>query len=154
VFLRALAAFLILPGMVAFAVPWLIAHYDPWLAYASNGGLVLLLIGVLVLFWCIRDFYVAGKGTLAPWEPPQQLVDVGLYKFSRNPMYIAVLIIIAGWAAYTGSHFVLVYGFAWAIIFHRRVVVYEEPWLENTFGADWQRYQRLVPRWLPLASRK
>jgi protein-S-isoprenylcysteine O-methyltransferase Ste14 len=125
VFLRALAAFLILPGMVAFAVPWLIAHYDPWLAYASNGGLVLLLIGVLVLFWCIRDFYVAGKGTLAPWEPPQRLVDVGLYQFSRNPMYIAVLIIIAGWAAYTGSHFVLVYGFAWAIIFHRRVVVYE-----------------------------
>jgi protein-S-isoprenylcysteine O-methyltransferase Ste14 len=147
-FLRALAAFLVLPGMVAFVVPMLIARYDPWLAYASDAGLVLMFIGVLVLFWCTRDFYVAGKGTLAPWDPPQQLVDIGLYRYSRNPMYIAVLIIIAGWAAYSGSHFVLVYGFVCAAIFHRRVVVHEELWLDNKFGAEWQRYQRLVPRWL------
>ena len=153
-FLRALAAFLILPGMVAFVVPCIIAYYDPWLAYSSNAGLVLLFMGMLVLCWCVRDFYVAGKGTLAPWDPPQQLVTIGLYRFSRNPMYIAVLIIIAGWAAYTGSHFVLVYGFVCAVIFHRRVVVYEEPWLEGLFSADWQRYQRLVPRWLPLQSYK
>jgi protein-S-isoprenylcysteine O-methyltransferase Ste14 len=147
-FLRALAAFLILPGMVAFVVPLLIAHYDPWPAYASDTGLILMFIGVLVLLSCIRDFYVAGKGTLAPWDPPQQLVTIGLYRYSRNPMYIAVLIIIAGWAAYTGSHFVLVYGFVCAAIFHRRVVVHEEPWLGNKFGEDWQRYQRMVPRWL------
>jgi protein-S-isoprenylcysteine O-methyltransferase Ste14 len=153
-FIRALAAFLILPGMVAFVVPLFIARYDPWLAYASNAGLILLLLGVLVLFWCVRDFYVAGKGTLAPWDPPQQLVNVGLYRFTRNPMYIAVLIIIAGWAAYSGSHFVLVYGIVCGAVFHLRVVGNEEPWLENKFGVDWQRYQRQVPRWLPMASHK
>ena len=47
-FLRALVAFLLLPGMVAFVVPFIIAYYDPWLAYASNAGLVLLFMGHVV----------------------------------------------------------------------------------------------------------
>lgn len=147
-FFRALRAFLVLPGVVGFVVPLLIGRVDPWRGYASNAGLALLCIGVLLLFWCIRDFYISGKGTLAPWDPPQQLVVIGLYRYSRNPMYIAVLTIIAGWAAFFGSYLLLVYGIALAVIFHLRVLFNEEPWLQSTFGQDWQRYQRSVPRWL------
>jgi protein-S-isoprenylcysteine O-methyltransferase Ste14 len=147
-FIRALAAFLVLPGMVAFAVPILIAQLDPWRSHQSFFGLALLHSGVFLLFWCIRDFYVAGRGTLAPWDPPQRLVTVGLYRYSRNPMYIAVLVIVAGWAAYFGSWLLMAYALLLAVIFYLRVVLYEEPWLQKTYTTDWQRYQRNVPRWL------
>jgi protein-S-isoprenylcysteine O-methyltransferase Ste14 len=145
--IRAIAAFLVLPGMVAIAAPILIAQFDPWRGYESFFGLVLLHIGVFLLFWCIRDFYVSGKGTLAPWDPPQRLVTVGLYKYSRNPMYIAVLLIISGWAAYFGSWLVMAYDLLLAVIFYLRVVLYEEPWLQKTYTTEWQCYQGNVPRW-------
>ena len=75
-FARALLAFLALPGVVAFAVPvvWLLASSRTSLVQPL--GLVLLVIGSLALVWCVRDFYVSGKGTLAPWAPPAHLVVV------------------------------------------------------------------------------
>ena len=147
-FIRALVAFLLLPGMVGFVVPLLIAGFDPWRGHKSIAGLALASIGIGLLLWCVRDFYVAGKGTLAPWDPPQHLVDIGFYRYSRNPMYISVLTIIAGWAAYFGSWLLLAYACAFALVFHLRVLYKEEPWLQKQFGTDWQRYKRNVPRWL------
>ena len=94
---RALAAFLILPGTVGFLVPWLFRP-DPARRSFHAVGLVPLTIGVFLLLWCVRDFYVAGKGTLAPWDPPRRLVIVGLYRRSRNPMYVAVSLVLIGWA--------------------------------------------------------
>jgi protein-S-isoprenylcysteine O-methyltransferase Ste14 len=55
-------------------------------------------MGIFALVWCVRDFYVSGRGTLAPWDPPTRLVIIGLYRFLRNPMYVAVLTILVGWA--------------------------------------------------------
>ena len=60
-------------------------------------GLLVMFLGTVVLGWCIRDFYISGKGTLAPWDPPRKLVVMGLYRYVRNPMYIGVLILVAGW---------------------------------------------------------
>ena len=51
-----------------------------------------LLVGSIGLLWCVRDFYVRGRGTLAPWAPPEHLVVIGLYRFTRNPMYIAIVL--------------------------------------------------------------
>ena len=69
---RAVIAFLVLPGMVAFAIPvawlWHTAHVE----LAQPFGLVPLAIGIVALLWCVRDFYVSGKGTLAPWAPPEE----------------------------------------------------------------------------------
>ncbi len=92
---RALLAFLALPGVVAITVPgWYGAS-----TLRTGGpfhviGLWPLAIGLLMLLWCVRDFYVAGNGTLAPWAPPQNLVTVGLYRYSRNPTYVAVTIML------------------------------------------------------------
>src|SRR6186997_3144352 len=94
-FWRAVVAFLALPVMVAFVAPWLLR---PSHAPVERAGIPLLLVGVILLFWCVRDFYVAGRGTLAPWSPPKRLVIVGLYRYSRNPMYIAVTLILLGWS--------------------------------------------------------
>jgi protein-S-isoprenylcysteine O-methyltransferase Ste14 len=145
-FWRALVAFLVLPGVVAFVVPvFLLA---PRVRHFDLLGLLPLGIGVALLLWAVRDFYVAGRGTLGPWAPPQDLVVVGLYRISRNPMYISVVLVLAGWAIGFRSRDLLVYAVAVAVAFHLRVVFGEEPWLSRTHGEQWHRYKERVPRWL------
>ena len=97
-FARALLAFLVLPCVVAVLAPPLIAFLDPWRGRACTPGLAVMLAGAIVLLWCVRDFYVSGKGTLAPWDPPEKLVVIGLYRYVRNPMYVGVLLLVFGWA--------------------------------------------------------
>ena len=147
-FARALIAFLALPGMVAFVVPiawlWLTGHTS----LEQPLGLVSLGVGLLGLLSCVRDFFVAGKGTLAPWAPPSRLVVIGLYRYSRNPMYVAVILILLGWAISFASRGLLFYSLMVAGAFHLRVTLAEEPWLARQFGGDWEEYRSRVPRWL------
>jgi protein-S-isoprenylcysteine O-methyltransferase Ste14 len=79
-FIRALLAFLVLPGIVGFIVPALLVAPAPGQASYSWPGGCLMAVGLVLLLWCVRDFYVRGKGTLAPWDPPRNLVVVGLYR--------------------------------------------------------------------------
>jgi protein-S-isoprenylcysteine O-methyltransferase Ste14 len=144
-FWKALCAFLVLPGIVAFAVPLLLlkpADTAPWWP-----GAIIIAVGAALLLRCVREFYVAGRGTLAPWSPPKSLVITGPYRWSRNPMYVGVLLVLLGWAACFQSRALLLYGLAVAIAFHVRVVVAEEPWQARTFGEDWTRYKAHTPRW-------
>ncbi len=144
-FLRALAAFIALPGMIGFVIPWLMRpkHGEP-----HFHGVALMAAGIFLLLWCVRDFYVTGLGTLAPWSPPKRLVRVGLYRFSRNPMYIGVITLLAGWALAYQSRTLVYYAIGVAIAFHFRVVLFEEPWLARTHGAEFEEYRARVSRWL------
>ena len=146
-FFRALLAFLALPGMVAFALPglWL---WSQEAALVQPLGLYLLLIGVAALLSCMRDFYLRGRGTLAPWAPPEKLVVGGLYRFSRNPMYVTVLLILMGWAWAFASTPLWIYAAGVALAFHLRVVFGEEPWLAKQHGQAWTDYASRVRRWL------
>jgi len=144
-FLRALLSFLVLPGMIAFAIP--LAWLAPGRVFHSD-GLVVLVPGVAVLLECVREFYVNGKGTLAPWDPPRHLVTGGLYRWSRNPMYVGVLLTIVGWAVGLRSGVVAAYAVATLGLFHLRVVRYEEPTLARLFPAEWQAYRARVRRWV------
>ena len=147
--LRAMLAFLALPGVVAIAIPaWLTARALQRGAGFHAVALLPLLAGFALLLWCVRDFYVAGKGTLAPWEPPRNLVTVGLYRFSRNPMYVAVALMLAGWSASTWSSTLSIYTCFVIAAFHLRVLLHEEPFLARTHGAAWEEYRSRVPRWL------
>ncbi|MBI5572215.1 MAG: isoprenylcysteine carboxylmethyltransferase family protein [Desulfomonile tiedjei] len=148
-FLRALLAFLALPGLFAFLLPPVITYLDPWRGQMWAGGYPVLVAGALALLWCVRDFYVSGKGTLAPWDPPKRLVVVGLYRHVRNPMYIGVLLLVLGWALVTCSPLVGVYTAVLAVFFHLRVVTHEEPWLSRQFRSQWTEYAAAVPRWMP-----
>lgn len=153
-FTRALFALPVLPGIAAFVGPVIIARFDPWDLGGSFLGLPVLVVGAFVLLWCMRDFYVSGKGTLVPWSPPKHIVVVGLYRYCRNPMYFGVLILILGWALTLGSPLVGLYGFVLGIAIHARVVFFEEPWLLSQFTEGWGTYRVTVPRWLPRIGKK
>ena len=144
-FWRAVVAFLALPTVVAFVVPWLLL---PDGARFHAGALPIVGVGTFLLLWCVRDFYVAGKGTLAPWSPPRHLVTIGLYRHSRNPMYVAVTLMLLGWSLSFASSGLALYAVCVIVAFHLRVVLAEEPWLARTFGAQWEEYRSRVPRWL------
>ena len=148
--LRALIAFVALPGIFAFLVPATIAMNTHQPSQVGVPALFAFAVGVLALLWCVLAFYVTGKGTLAPWAPPARLVTVGLYRFTRNPMYLAVLLVLAGWALAFQSLVLAGYAALVAVAFHLRVVLGEEPWLARTHGVQWQEYSQAVPRWLGL----
>jgi protein-S-isoprenylcysteine O-methyltransferase Ste14 len=111
-------------------------------------GVPIALLGLAVLLWCVRDFYVVGKGTLAPWDPPARLVVVGLYRYVRNPMYVGVLTLVLGWSIAAGSRNLALYCAVLAVGFHLRTILYEEP-RPGLFGPDYERYCAIVPRWIP-----
>jgi len=147
--LRAIGAFIALPGIVAFAAPVWIAMStgDHPVRCAALAGLPLGL-GSLLLLWSVREFYVTGRGTLAPWDAPQHLVTSGPYRFSRNPMYIGVVTILAGWCTLWVSRALVIYTLLALVAFHLRVLLYEEPRAARQFGPQWQSYRKRVPRWL------
>lgn len=131
-----------------------------WIARSSNryplplgplcwAGLLPLAAGITVLLLTIRDFAVVGRGTLAPWDAPQELVRQRLYGRVRNPMYLGVLTTVAGEALLWSSAGLLVYLLLLALAFHLRVVLYEEPALTRQFGAGFTVYAARVPRWIP-----
>jgi protein-S-isoprenylcysteine O-methyltransferase Ste14 len=154
-FTRALASFLALPGVVAGLLPWLIVSNDTG---RGNGwfwlGLLVFAVGLSLLLWCVRDFYVTGKGTLAPWDPPKALVRVGLYRLVRNPMYVGVIVLVTGWSLLSGSRQLAIYVLVLVVVFHLRVLLFEEPWLARTFPDAWQTYRASVPRWIPRFRRR
>jgi protein-S-isoprenylcysteine O-methyltransferase Ste14 len=145
---RAVLAFVTLPGVVAFAIPIGWALHSGWHPRFAVTGAAVIVAASGLLFACVREFYRAGRGTLAPWDPPQHLVTTGPYAVSRNPMYIGVAAILAGWAVFYGSYELTIYALAVACAFHVRVVLFEERWAARRFGGAWDLYRTRVPRWL------
>ncbi|HUB83800.1 MAG TPA: isoprenylcysteine carboxylmethyltransferase family protein [Bryobacteraceae bacterium] len=140
----------IAPGFVVGFVPWWISHwrFDSPLALRLPGAL-LTAAGILLLLHCVRRFVVQGLGTPAPVLPTRHLVVTGMYRYVRNPMYIAVVTAILGQAALFGSVELLAYGAMVWLLVHLFVLVYEEPALRRTFGAEYQEFCAKVPRWIP-----
>lgn len=144
----ALLAFVALPGIAAYAVPLATALGWQHLLPRNRAGWLPVLAGTAVLLWCVREFHVAGRGTLAPWSPPRHLVTTGPYRFTRNPMYVAVALVLFGWGQLFGSTGLLVYALAVVLAFHLRILLAEEPWAARTFPDQWPAYRQRVPRWL------
>lgn len=149
--LRTAFAVLALPGVVAGFLPWWIHRGEErWplvIGHWSYSGALLILPGLLIFGSTVKEFFVRGRGTLAPWDPPRALVAEGLYRYCRNPMYVGVLLLIWGQGLWWRSGEVVGYGYLMALIFHLRVVWYEEPWLARTFPKEWEGYRARVKRW-------
>jgi len=152
-FARALFALLLLPGTMGFFLPWLLVESD-WRDRPFHlAAMAPLLFGLSLLLLCVREFYVSGKGTLAPWAPPVHLVTSGPYRYSRNPMYVAMTSLIIGWAWAFGSAAIAWYALFMILAFHLRILLGEEPRLAREFGAAWSRYRSSVPRWIGYTGR-
>jgi protein-S-isoprenylcysteine O-methyltransferase Ste14 len=152
-FLRSLLWVVLLPGMVAGFIPWryfgLSEAQVSWQSPRHLLALLLIGAGVLLEAACVYEFARSGRGTLSPVDPPTRLVVRGLYRFVRNPMYLAVTLILLGEALLLASQALLLY---WAIFFvlvNVFVMGYEEPYLRRTFGAEYEAYCRQVGRWIP-----
>jgi len=141
------------PGIVAGLIPWLITGWRrhdwgvagwvavplAWLLIAVGAGFLLSAFGLFALH----------RGTPAPVAPTEALVVTGVYRFVRNPMYLAVLAIILGQALLFGSWWLLVYAALVLTAFVAFVKGYEEPTLTRTYGEQYLEYRRNVPGWWP-----
>jgi protein-S-isoprenylcysteine O-methyltransferase Ste14 len=94
-------------------------------------------------------FVVEGLGTPAPVAPTEHLVVGGLYRYVRNPMYLAVAATIVGQALLLGQLVLLLYAAVFLAVVAAFVRWYEEPTLSRQFGSEYDEYRRRVPGWLP-----
>lgn len=145
--LRALAAVVVLPGTVAGWLPLLVVERDHHLAPAWPLAVPVVAAGLFTFAWTVWDFASRGRGTLAPFDPPRQLVVTGPHRCVRNPMYVGLLAIIVAEAIALGSATLAVYAGAVFAAFSTFVIAYEEPALRARFGAEYEDYCARVPRW-------
>jgi len=159
-----LAIFTVLvPGFVAGWMPWWlltsgreVRAFDPGLWRWA--GLALAVAGIAGYLLCALDFLLKGGGTPAIFftrhlrfllgEEPRTVVQQGLYRYSRNPMYLSVICVILGQGVFFGSTAVLLYGLAAFAFFHFVVLLLEEPHLRRKGGESYREYCRRTPRWL------
>ena len=145
---------LIAPGTVAGLVPWWISawqvrspllHFFPfrWI------GVLVIVAGVPVLLDSFARFALKGLGTPAPVFPTRHLVVSGLYRYVRNPMYLALVAVIVGQGLLFGDARVLEYALIPWLAAHLFVVFYEEPALRHSFGPEYETFRANVPRWIP-----
>jgi protein-S-isoprenylcysteine O-methyltransferase Ste14 len=141
--------------IVAGIVPWLLTRWDadPQPVALRVLGVGLLLAGGALVAETTARFALQGRGTPAPWAPPERFVERGSYRFVRSPMYLGVILLILGQALLLGREIL----FAWAVvawlIFEVSLVTWEEPGLRRRFGESYEDYQRRVRRWIPTRPR-
>lgn len=112
-------------------------------------GFMPLALGVAFALWTAVYFPVFGEGTPAHSDPPKKLVTEGLFKCTRNPMYLGAILTLMGQAVILESPIVLLLSVLMWLLFHLLIVYYEEPDLRKRFGQAYEEYARTVPRWLP-----
>jgi protein-S-isoprenylcysteine O-methyltransferase Ste14 len=150
--LRSLISVVVLPGLAAVLIPWLIVGAPASPSGAGWLGLIPLAFGLALFAWCVIIFASRGRGTLAPWDAPRRFVAVGPYRRVRNPMYLGVGSVVLGEAILLGSLALAAYLAVLALAWHAFVLLWEEPSLERTFGDEYRTYRASVPRWLPRLS--
>jgi protein-S-isoprenylcysteine O-methyltransferase Ste14 len=124
---------------IAFSIP-------EWLRVP---GMILVILGSIIALSCVATFAFVGKGTPAPFDAPREFVAVGPYQYVRNPMYIGALAVIIGAGLMIRSPSALGVGLFFVFLAHLFVLIYEEPTLEQKFGASYTQYKATVNRWLP-----
>jgi len=149
------AVFLVVaPGTLAVYGPWAFSRWHvapPLLGFFPFRviGVLLMALGLPVLLDSFARFAIRGLGTPAPIAPPQHLVVTGLYRYVRNPMYVAVSSLIFGQGLFFGNVSILEYGLAVWLGFHIFVLAYEEPTLRGKFGDEYKEFCAHVRRWWP-----
>ena len=138
----------LIPGAVGGCIPGLLPHAPVPPPPLWWSGLLPVAAGAALYGWCAAEF-ARGLGTPFPLAETEALVVRGPYRVVRNPMYLAVLCAILGWAVFLRSWWVLGYAAAFLLAVTAFVAVIEEPRLQRRFGAAYSDYRSRVPRWRP-----
>ena len=155
IFLKTLLFTVLVPGTVAVLLPQLLAKWRPHPKLpirsrpARLAGNLALVSGTVLYLHTTFQFGSEGGGTPSPTDEPEELVTGGLYSYSRNPMYVGVLLIILGQALRQRSVSILWWGVGMWLGFHNRVLRFEEPHLAEKHGEAYEQYREEVPRWFP-----
>jgi protein-S-isoprenylcysteine O-methyltransferase Ste14 len=156
--LRHLLSIAVLPFTVTVLIPWWVARRSaatlaiggsPAEAAVQAAGVVAFAIGLTLFVASLRHFIVHGRGTLAPWDPPRQLVILGPYRYVRNPMISGVLFILAAESMILRSWPHAQWTLTFFAINSIYIPLFEEPQLEARFGDAYREYKRRVPRVIP-----
>ncbi len=139
--------------------PWLILTFEGWARQtydlppfahvaARFVGVVPLALGAATCLVAVGQFAFEGEGTPEPVQRTRKVVARGAYRWSRNPMYVGMLLVLLGEAILFESPLLLLYaGYSWRQF--RQWIRREEKTLLEQFGAEYARYGEVVPRWLP-----
>ena len=154
-FLKVALFTVVMPGTFAVLLPVLIAG-DRAVASGATLGLAvgLFAFGLVLYLRSAWDFAVFGGGTPAPIDAPKRLVTRGFYRYTRNPMYVAVLTVVLGWAILFGAAILGAYAIVLFVVFSLFIRLYEEPRLAREFGEEYATYMSQVGRWLPRLPRR
>lgn len=149
--IRVVVFSLILFGTVTAIVPYFILTTEPHSAAAAlrNIGFLPIATGILLYSWCCRSFWIQGRGTPIPLDPPKILVVKGPYQIVRNPMFIAVFLVLIGEAILFQSRSLFFFTGGFCVIAELLVRLYEEPTLHRKFGKGYSVYCASVGRWFP-----
>ncbi|HSD69100.1 MAG TPA: isoprenylcysteine carboxylmethyltransferase family protein [Woeseiaceae bacterium] len=143
---------LLLAVLVALLM-WLLATYLPVIIVnrllagiaagcLGIGGIICIVLGVMQ--------FRTSRTTVNPMRPEQAstLVTGGIYKRTRNPMYVGMLLLLLGWAAWLGSAYALALPVLFVLYMNRFQIVPEETALQARFGDAFLAYCERVRRWL------
>ena len=152
--LRNLFFTILQPGLVAGLFPyWILGDLftkvfaEPfyWHKYIA---ILVFVVGFFIMVNCILQFAIEDRGTLSPIDPTKRLVIKGLYKYSRNPMYVGVVLILIGETIFFTSKSLLGYSVFIFICFNLFVILVEEPRLRRDFGPEYSIYCKKIRRWI------
>jgi protein-S-isoprenylcysteine O-methyltransferase Ste14 len=158
--MKHLRAILLLPFVVTVVIPLILLclagpdTFGLWKSVATRialsfvGG-ILIGVGLLLVIATIRLFAIVGNGTLAPWNPTQNLVVQGVYRHVRNPMISGVMTVLLGEAVLAASLPLACWFTVFVVVNAIYIPLSEEPGLVQRFGNDYEAYRRNVPRWIP-----
>lgn len=134
-------------GLVAIGA--LIDRLAPWPALQVPWpvGAVLTAIGAAVIVAAMQRFRATGENAV-PWTGSDAMIANGIYRYTRNPMYLGMAVMQAGLALLLGSITALVLVPVSIAIIQTQVIAREEAYLTGRFGASYQDYCRRVRRWL------
>lgn len=110
------------------------------------GGLIAVISLIYLIISALK--HKAAGSNVEPWKPTTTIITDGVYKYSRNPIYVAMAVVYAGIAIVAGSWLALLFLPLCLLFIRYYVIAREEAYLEEKFGKEYLDYKARVRRWL------
>jgi len=151
----AVVFFLLVPLPMAGVIPWWMTRwqFQPPLFGIDAArwlGALMVVVGATLLISGIAWF--AHEGVM-PYPPIERLITNGPYAYTRNPMYLGVVLVMSGQGLLFGSRGTLIYGLCWFAGFYVFELTIDDPFIVKHIGKPYEDYLKNVPGWIPRRPR-